>query len=277
MYSSMLIMLREGLEASLIIAVVVTFLVRSGEQRLIRYVWGGVAAALLLSLTAGSALFAFSSSLGEEAAEIFEVGGTLLAVAVLTYVIIWMRNHGAAMKGGLEQKARTAAGASTPLAVSILAFAAVGREGLESVLFLFANASSSSVMATMSGAVVGLLLALLAGFLVFKGGSRLNLRLFFTVTGVMLILFGAGILSYALHEMAEMGLVPQSLDRPVWDTGSLLTHKEGAGAILKSTFGYYATPSLVQVVAYWTYLTAMLWLFFRPAITRYFAAVRQGT
>lgn len=264
MLSSLLITLREGLEAALIIAIVVSFLWRAGEGRLVRYAWAGVVAALLLSLVAGGFLFYFAGELGEEAAEVFEVAGTLLAVAVLTYMIIWMRNHGVGIKGGLERRTQLAVGASTPLAITLLAFVTVGREGLETALFLYAGASSSSVLSTIIGAVAGFSLAVLAGIAVYRGGSRLNLRLFFSVTGVLLILFGAGILSYSLHELGEMGVIPVALAAPLWDTGWLLGHDDGVGAILKSTFGYYATPSLIQVAGYWSYLGTMLWLFFRP-------------
>lgn len=268
MFSSLLITFREGLEAALIVVIVVSFLVRAGETRLVRYAWAGVAGALSLSLAAGSALFAFTGELGEEVAEIFEVGGTFLALAVLTYMIIWMRNHGPGLKGSLEQKTRQAAHSTTPIAITLLAFAAIGREGLETVLFLFAGAASSGALPTAAGAVAGLSLALLAGLALYRGSSRLDLRKFFTVTGILLIFFGAGILSYALHEIGEMGLLPGGLEDPLWNTGWLLSHKEGLGAVLRSTLGYYATPSLIQLVACWSYLGIMLWLFFRVATVR---------
>ncbi|HDZ59453.1 MAG TPA: hypothetical protein ENH44_01540 [Actinobacteria bacterium] len=268
MFSALLISLREGLEAVLILVIVISFLRRLGEGRLVRYAWGGAAGALAFSLIAGGALFVFAGELGEEAAEMFEVGGNLLALAVLTYVIIWMRNHGAGLKGGLELRTRQAVQSATPLAISLLAFAAVGREGLETVLFLFAGASSSQAASMVAGAASGFTLAALAGIAIYRGSARLNLRLFFNVTGVLLILFGAGILSHVLQEAGEPGFIPAVLTGPLWDTSRLLGHGSGFGAILGATFGYYATPSLVQVTGYWAYLTVMLWLYLKPSAGR---------
>lgn len=263
MFSSLLITLREGLEAALILAVVISFLRRSGRGELTRNVWQGVALAVALSILAGAVLFTVGGALSEEASEIFEIVATISAVALLTYVIIWMRRNGRNLKAGLEDKTRQASAAS-PMALAFLSFAAVGREGLETALFLFASTSTATPAATFIGGMIGLAIAVVAGVALYRGTVRLNLRAFFGVTGVLLILFAAGLISYAIHEIEELGYVPAFLAAPLWDTGFLLDHRQGLGAILKAMFGYFANPSLLQVTVYWTYLTAMMWLYFRP-------------
>jgi high-affinity iron transporter len=262
-FSSLLITLREGLEAALILAVVISFLKRADGDHLTRYVWYGVAAAAVVSIAAGGALFALGGSLSDEAGEIFEIAATFSAAALLTYVILWMRKNGRNLKAGLEDRTRTASTAS-PLALAVLSFAAVGREGLETALFLFASASSATPAATLLGGITGLTIATAAGIALYRGTVNLNLKVFFGVTGVLLILFAAGLLSYAIHELEELGYVTGALAEPVWDTSPVLSHEGGAGAMLKAMFGYRANPSLLQVIVYWSYLAAMSWLYFRP-------------
>lgn len=258
MLTAMLITLREGLEAALVLAVVVTFLKRTGEAAASRYVWLGSGLAGAVSLTAGAGLFLLAGEMPDETGEVFGTAVTLVAVAVLTYMILWMRRHGAGVKEALEARVVRAA---SPLAIAALAFAAVGREGLETVLFLFASASASGAAATIAGSVVGLSLAAAAGAGVYRGSSRIDLRAFFGLTGVLLILLAAGMLGNALAEIGA-GL-PGLLARPMWDAGGWFSDASGPGALLKSLLGYSSSPSLAQLLGYGTYLLAMLWLYLR--------------
>lgn len=277
MLTALLITLREGLEAALILAVVISFLTRMGEAGMRRYVWLGAWAAAGLSAAAGLLLYLLSGGLSGEVGEIFEIAMTVTAVGVLTYMVMWMRGHGGEVRGHLERKTEKAARAASPLALAALAFAAVGREGLETVLFLFASVSSGGFVATTAGGAAGLALAAVAGVGLYRGSSRLNIKVFFNVTGILLIIFAAGILSYALHEVEEIGL-PSLLVEPVWDTGAVLSDEGGAGAVLKTLFGYTATPSLMQIAGYWTYLGLMCWLYLRPFSARRLApADETGT
>lgn len=275
MLTALLITLREGLEAALIIAVVISFLNRMGEGSRSRYVWLGAGAAAGLSAVAGVILFLVSGEMPEEAGEIFEIAVTVLAVGVLTYMVLWMRSHGSEVRGELEHKTRRAARAASPLALAALAFAAVGREGLETVLFLFASVSSSGVLETIGGGGIGIALAVAAGAGLYRGSSRLNIRLFFNVTGVLLIIFAAGILSSALHELEAAGL-PAALVEPVWDSGGLLADDSGAGAVFKALLGYEASPSLVQIISYWSYIAVMAWLYIKPLAGQRLAAAGEG-
>lgn len=267
MLTALLITLREGLEAALILAVVISFLTRMDAAGMRRYVWLGAWAAAGLSAAAGLLLYLLSGGLSGEVGEIFEIAMTVTAVGVLTYMVMWMRGHGGEVRGHLERKTEKAARAASPLALAALAFAAVGREGLETVLFLFASVSSGGFLATTAGGATGLALAAVAGVGLYRGSSRLNIKVFFNVTGILLIIFAAGILSYALHELEEVGL-PSLLVEPVWDTGAVLSDEGGAGAVLKTLFGYTATPSLLQIAGYWTYLGLMCWLYLRPYSAR---------
>lgn len=267
MLTALLITLREGLEAALILAVVISFLTRMDAAGMRRYVWLGAWAAAGLSAAAGLLLYLLSGGLSGEVGEIFEIAMTVTAVGVLTYMVMWMRGHGGEVRGHLERKTEKAARAASPLALAALAFAAVGREGLETVLFLFASVSSGGFLATTAGGATGLALAAVAGVGLYRGSSRLNIKVFFNVTGILLIIFAAGILSYALHELEEVGL-PSLLVEPVWDTGAVLSDEGGAGAVLKTLFGYTATPSLMQIAGYWTYLGLMCWLYLRPYSAR---------
>lgn len=267
MLTALLITLREGLEAALILAVVISFLTRMDAAGMRRYVWLGAWAAAGLSAAAGLLLYLLSGGLSGEVGEIFEIAMTVTAVGVLTYMVMWMRGHGGEVRGHLERKTEKAARAASPLALATLAFAAVGREGLETVLFLFASVSSGGFLATTAGGATGLALAAVAGVGLYRGSSRLNIKVFFNVTGILLIIFAAGILSYALHELEEVGL-PSLLVEPVWDTGAVLSDEGGAGAVLKTLFGYTATPSLMQIAGYWTYLGLMCWLYLRPYSAR---------
>ncbi len=210
MLTALFITIREGLEAALIISLVLSFLKRAGEMAGSRFVWLGVGAAVATSVIAGVALFLAADELSGEVGEIFETSVTLLAVTILTYMIFWMRSHGGKLKGGLEQQAGHAMSASSPLALTVLAFAAMGREGLETVLFLFASASNAGLPETLVGGAAGLALAAAAGLALYRGSSRLNLKLFFRTTGILLIVFAAGIISHMLGDAGELDL-PASL------------------------------------------------------------------
>lgn len=262
MLTAMLITLREGLEAALVIAVVASFLSRTGEAAARRFVWLGSALAGLLSLGAGAGLFLLAGEMSDEAGEAFGTAVTLIAVGVLTYMVLWMRRHGAGVKNELEEKVIRAAKAASPLALTVLAFTAVSREGLETVLFLFASSSTSGTAATVTGGVAGLLLAAAVGAGIYRGSSRLNMKTFFSLTGVLLIVLAAGVLGNALGELTN-GL-PGFFARPLWNAGNWLGDGSGAGALLKSLLGYSSSPPLAQVLGYGLYLATMLWLYLRP-------------
>jgi len=252
------------MEAALILGLVLAAVRKSGALGLTRYVWYGVAAAVGLSVLVGAGLTLTVGTLPEEAAAAFEGVASLIAVGVLTFMIFWMRSQAARMGREIDGRVQAAAGLGSGWALGLLAFAAVGREGLETALFLFASFAGSGALAVSVGGVMGLALAAVLGYGLYRGGLSLNLRAFFQITGALLVVLGAGMLAYGLHELQEVGVVPVVVEH-LWDMNGVLDEKAGAGAFLKTLVGYNGNPSLLEVATYWTYLLGVGALFLRPA------------
>ena len=272
MGASFLITLREGIEAALVISIILAYLNTIGRRDGHRTVWGGVAAAIGISLVAGLVLnvtVGAISETSERTAEMIEGIGSLLAVAVLTWMIFWMRRQARHIKGELQQRVDMALGSESTLALAALAFFVVVREGLETVLFLFGTIRASdevgsSVGLAYAGAALGLLTALVLGVLIYRGGLRLNLRTFFKVTGALILVVAAGLFAYGIHEFQELGWLPGE-DAKAFDIGGILSDEGGVGAFLRALFGYNADPSVLEFWAWLGYLVVTGFLFFRPA------------
>ena len=275
MAQSLLITLREGLEVALILVIVLSYLRKTGRFHLAGRVWWGVGGAAATSLLAGGVLILTGRQLEGRAEEIFEGVAMLAAVGVLTWMIIWMKSQARQIRGQLEESVERAVRRGSGLALVVLAFVAVVREGLETVLFLFGAAQTATGLQTAAGAVVGLGASAVLGVLLYRGGTRLNLRLFFNVTGVLLILFAAGLLASGVYELQEAGVFPVVMEG-VWDTSGLLSDKSVAGSFLKSLFGYQDEPSLLQVLLYPAYLAAAMSFFLGPVRTRRLTPARMA-
>lgn len=261
--SGFVIMLREGIEAALIIGLVLAAVRKAGVGGMLRYVWYGVASAVAVTAVAGAALVAVLGYLPDESAAVFEGVASLVAVGVLTFMIFWMRVQGSRLGREIDDKVSAAAGIGSGLALWLLAFAAVAREGLETVLFMFAAFNSAGALATTVGGLAGLVVAVALGYVLYRGSLGLDIRAFFRATGVLIVVLAAGMLAYGLHELQEVGLLPTVVEH-LWDTNGVLNEKVGVGAFFKALLGYNGNPSLIEVVAYWTYLTVVGWLFIRP-------------
>jgi high-affinity iron transporter len=256
MLPAFLLSLREGLEAALIIGILLGALRKVNRPDLKSAVWAGTAAALLVSLAAGGALAALGFSLEGQVEYVFEGITMLLAAALLTWMIFWMNRQGRFLRAEMEGKVRqAAASAASRGALFGLAFLAVVREGIELALFLTAAAFALQGGAIWLGAVLGLGTAVLLGYLVFSSTRRLDLRRFFQVTGVLLLLFAAGLVAHGVHEFNEAGWIPAVIEH-VWDINPYLDEKSALGEILKALFGYNGNPSLTEVLAYLAYLGA---------------------
>lgn len=203
MLQTFVVALREGLEASLIVGILVAYLVKSGRTHLLRSLWTGVFAAIGLSLAFGAVLTFTSASLSKEGEELFAGVTGIIAVSLVTWMVFWMKRTARFMKLELEQKASAAVGAGT---LAFAAFTAVAREGLETSLFLYANFKSSNAVASTFGLILGLAVAVGLGYGIYRGAIRFNLATFFKVSGVALILVAANVLEYSLHELHEVGL-----------------------------------------------------------------------
>jgi len=253
MFASFLITLREGLEAALIIGIVLSVLRRLGHANRSRTVWAGVLVAVAVSMAVGLALNALGMALEGHGEAIFEGVAMLLAAGVLTWMIFWMQRQGRHIQVHLESDVRAAVAAGSAWALFGLAFVAVVREGIETALFLTAAAFSATPMQTLVGGVLGLVVAITLGWLMFAAGRRLNVRAFFRVTGILLLLFAAGLVAQGVHELQEAALLPTFVEH-VWDINPILDEKSLVGQFLKSLFGYNGNPSLLEVVTYTLYL-----------------------
>ncbi len=268
MLSSFLITLREGLEAALIIGIILAYLARTDNRQGFKPVWLGISLAVLVSLIAGATVYILAGEFSGRAEEIFEGIAMFVAAGVLTWMIFWMRKQAIDIKAHLQAQIQSVLTSGSSLGLVILAFVVVVREGIETVLFLFAatRVAESPLLFTVGG-FLGLAIAIVIGYSLYKGASWLNLRTFFNVTSLVLIFFAAGLLTYGIHEFIEAGIIPPLVD-PVWDINHILSEKSTFGLFLKAILGYNGNPSLVEVVAYPVYLALALGSYFRPLMVK---------
>ena len=257
MLPSFLLSLREGLEAALIIGIVLGALRKMNRAQYSSQVWWGAISAIGVSILAGLLLFGLGATLEGAAEEIFEGITMFLAAGVLTWMIFWMQRQARTIKSELEAEVRRASTKTGSWALFSLAFLAVVREGVELALFLTATSFAAGATQTWSGALLGLAASALLGWMLFASTVRLNLRAFFQVTGVLLILFAAGLVAHGVHEFNEAGWIPAIIEH-VWDTNFILNEASLAGELLKALFGYNGNPSLTEVLAYLVYFAAIV-------------------
>ena len=266
MGAAFLVALREGIEAALIISILLAYLRQIQRQDRQYLVWWGTALAVIVSIVVGTVIFAVGAEFEGEAEEVFEGLVTLTAVGVLTWMIFWMRRQGARVRSELHERVDTAL-LTGGFALAALAFVAVLREGVETALFIFAAAKGTAVESggvggQVLGAVLGLSLAVVLGVLLYRGGLRLNLRSFFRITGALLIVVAAGLFAYGLHELQEAGWLP-ILAGTAFDVSSTFPDDAGAGGILRAIFGYQANPTWLELVGWFGYLVVVGGLFLR--------------
>jgi high-affinity iron transporter len=261
-----LVTTREGLEASLIVGIVLAYLAKTENRSYFRVIWAGTAAAVAISIMTGAALFFTVGALEGRSEQIFEGVAMLSAVAVLTWMIFWMRKQAVNIKKELEAKLAGAIAAGSAIGLASVVFFAVLREGWETALFLFAISESATPLSTSVGAVVGLVISISLGVALYMGSRRLNLRQFFTVTGILLIVFAAGLLAHGIHEFQEAGLLPLTIEH-VWDINWIVSEDSRTGEFLKALFGYNGNPSLLEVAAWAVYLAVALAYFIRPLVS----------
>ncbi len=262
MGASFLITLREGLEVSLVLAILIAYLVKTGRGSETGAVWRGTGLAVGLCLVVGLVIHAAIGGLHGTANQIVEGSIAVAAAGVLTWMIFWMRSNARTLGSELRGKVDAATGAT---ALAAIAFVATVREGLETVLFLMsAETGSSTGSDVVIGGLAGLVVAAVLGVLVYRGGNRLNLRRFFQITGVLLILFAAGLVGKAFHEFREaLGLESGFLIDPVWTIESGLWAKGAFYDFMKGFFGWHKETELVRLVAYFAYLVPVMYAFLK--------------
>jgi high-affinity iron transporter len=262
MAQTFLITLREGLEMALIIVIILAYLKRTGRTSLFNRVWQGVALATAVSLLGGAILFGLGKELEGRAEEVFEGLAMLLAVAALTWMIIWMKSQARYIRGQLENQMEQALMGGSALTLVTVPFIAVVREGLETALLLFGASNTTTPVETTIGGLLGLAVAIMLGWFLYRGTHNINLPIFFRSTGVLLIIFAAGLLAHGIHELQEARLLPTFVEH-VWNINSLLDENSAIGSFMKGIFGYNGNPSLLEVVAYPFYLGISLFYFLR--------------
>lgn len=252
MSGAFVITLREGLEAALIVGIILGYLAKTGQPGYYRQVFLGVIGAVVASIATAAV---FKSVLGgfEEYEQIFEGIFMLLAVCLLTPVIFWMHNNSKNIKSNLENKINTAVSGKQMLGLAVISFLSVYREGVETVLFLGAAAFNSSAGGTLAGGITGIITAIVLALIIFKGTSKLNLKTFFKVTGAVLVLFAAGLAAHGVHELQEAGIIPVIIEH-VWNTNGIINENNYIGSLLKSLFGYNGNPSLLEVISWCLYM-----------------------
>lgn len=256
-----LIMLREGIEAALIVGIVASYLTRTGRAEWLPALWIGVLLACGVSLAVGAGLDIVSGELPQRAQELFEACVGLIAVALLTSMVFWMRKAARSIKGELHAGIDAAlSGERQGLALVGLAFLAVVREGLESVFFLLAILQQSSGWEAPVGAALGLAAAIVVGFAIHAMGMRLNLRAFFRWTGIFILFVAAGLVANAVRALHEAGLW-NSLQQTAYDIGAILPVDGPLGSVLSGLFGYQERATLGEVLAYLAFLVPALAFF----------------
>lgn len=259
MLASLLITLREGLEAALIVGIVLSLLHRLQRRDLVRPAWAGVGTAVAVSLAGGLALRSLGIALEGRSEEIFEGVTMLVAASVLSWMILWMTRRGREIQTSLERDVRRTAAQGSAWGLFGLTFVAVVREGVETALFLNAALFTTTPAQTLIGGILGLTIAVGLGWAIFAAGKRLNIRAFFHATGIFLLLFAAGLVARGVHEFQEAALLP-ALIQPLWDLNPVLDENGLLGEFLKALFGYNGDPSLLEVLAYGLYLAVVGWV-----------------
>jgi high-affinity iron transporter len=265
--TALVISLREGLEAALIVGILLGALKQLGRPELGRYIWTGVVSAVVVSVLAAAGLVVAGIELEGTAEQVFEGVTLIAAAAFLTGMIFWMKRQGKGFRTALEAYVRGAAqqtssaNMSSGWALFAVAFFAVVREGVELSLLLVATSLKGPALNTILGAAAGIGAAVVIGILIYRGVLHLNLRTFFAVTNALLLLFAAGMVALGIHELVEASIVPAIID-PLYNLNPILSDTSTVGELLKSLFGYRGSPALSETIAYIAYLAVMGWLIF---------------
>lgn len=254
--AAFLLSLREGLEAALIVGILLGALRRLGRGDLSRFIWYGVAAAMAVAIAVASGLVTADIGLEGRPEEIFEGSMLILAAGFLTGMIFWMQRQGAAWRASLTAEVQEAAAGANRWGLFTVVFLALAREGIELALLLVATALQGTLPATGLGVILGIGVAAVIGALLYQGVLRLNLTAFFRVTNILLLLFAAGMIGLGTHELIEAGLLPAIVD-PLWNINPILSDKSVPGELLKSLFGYNGNPALTEALVYVAYLVGV--------------------
>ncbi|MEI7442945.1 MAG: iron uptake transporter permease EfeU [Actinomycetes bacterium] len=266
MLGNFLIGLREGLEAALVVSILVTYLVRTERKQYIRFVTYGVSSAVIFSATIGTVLQVIEQSLSAKVEPVFAGSISILAIGFVTWMIFWMKKSARTMSGDLRNRLDVAAVAGSGLAVALMAFAAVAREGAETAVFFWAAAhANGNELVSLAGLILGLVTAVVLGVAFYRSTIKLNLSTFFKVTGVLLTIVAAGVLSYGIAEFQEIGWLP-GYENVVLNLSAQLPQGSVIATVMAGLFNLSAKTTALQAVAWFSYIVVVLALFLsKPA------------
>lgn len=264
MLANFLIGLREGLEAGLVVGILVAYLNKLGRRDVLPRLWIGIGVAIGISLAVGAILTWGPYGLSFQAQEILGGALSILAVGLVTWMIFWMARHSRALKGELQSKL-DAAIAGTGMGIVVVGFVSVGREGVETALFIWASVSSTGNAALGTiGAVLGILVSIVIAYLIYRGLVRINLSRFFLWTGLFLIVVAAGVLSYGIGDLQEAGVLPGN-GQAAYSLATVIPPSSWYGVVLAGLFNYTAEPTWARLIAWALYLAVVTPLFLRVA------------
>ena len=276
MLGNFLIGLREGLEAALVVSILVTYLVRTDRKSYVRFVTYGVGSAVIFSATIGTVLQVIEQSLSDKVEPIFAGTISILAVGFVTWMVFWMKKSARTMSGDLRNRLDVAAVTGSGLAVALMAFAAVAREGAETAVFFWAAAhANGNELVSLVGLILGLITAVVLGVAFYRSTIKLNLSTFFKVTGVLLTIVAAGVLSYGIHEFQEIGWLPGD-ENVVLNLTAQLPNGSVIATVMAGLFNLSAKTTALQSVAWVSYVVVVLTLFLaKPNSSKSSAAPEQ--
>jgi high-affinity iron transporter len=263
--------LREGVEAALILAIICAYLAKTGNRQYFSRIFAGAGLAVVLSAVIGVLIFVTVGSFQEPYEQLFEAITLIVAASVVTWMLFWMRRQAGSVKGELQAALDRALDNGSANAMAVLAFVAVIREGVETSLFLVGQAAVASAEGgaiwVLIGALIGIGIAAVLGVGFYRGSRRINLGTFFRWTGVALVFIAAGLLSHAVHELIEIGVINVGT-QTLFDISAILPHDEEGGSLigqfLAALFGYTSTPEVTTFVVWLTYVVVVLSLYLRP-------------
>ena len=267
MLGNFLIGLREGIEAALVVSILLTYLVRTTRHSLIRFVWYGVASAVFASVLIAVGLETISSELSETLAEIFAGVVSFIAVGFVTWMIFWMKRSARTISADLRNQLDNAAVTGGAIAVASMAFVAVLREGAETAIFFWAAAhATGNSLASVIGLLLGLVTAVIVGWVFYRSTATVNLATFFKVTGILLVFVAAGVLSYGIHEFQEVGWLPGE-DNVLVDLSGVLIEGTFLATLVAGLFNLKPTTTTLQVIGYATYSVTVLYFLLRNKVS----------
>jgi high-affinity iron transporter len=259
--ATFVIFLREGIEASMIVAILLAYLDQIGQRRHFLDVLAGVGAALVLSGAGGVvAYLTIRTYAGSRVQTIFETCTYVVAAVVLTYMTFWMRKHSRTISSELRDKTATALSGGARRGLFLLSFQSVGREGLETVVFTLAIVFSTSTAGALAGGGVGLAAAMMVAFAIYRLGKRIDVGLFFKIVGALLMVFAAGLLVDTVDNLQVLGWLPV-VAHPLWNSGHVLSEDSALGDVVHSFFGYVSRPTVLEVGIWAVYIVATVTAF----------------